>query len=74
MSRYRMPHTATRKGKRVIVRMRDGEVFIDRFKDRTDKYVELYERGRVLRSAIKAFGIYKEGRGTYPHPSPMANM
>lgn len=54
------PHTATRRGKRVRVELRNGEVFIDRFHDRTaGKWVEFETHARVRQGDIKAFSHYR---------------
>lgn len=53
------PHTACYPGKRVRVVLIDGTKFIDRFQERTPKWVFFKERGRVRRSTIKAFSIIK---------------
>ncbi len=57
----RIPHTATHRGKRVKVVLRDGTEIIDRFIDRTDKWVVLKENGRVNKSDIRAFIVIKNG-------------
>lgn len=56
---HRTPHTATRRNKRVKVVLVTGETFIDRFWDRTPKWVFFKERGKVRRGDIKAFTVYK---------------
>ena len=53
------PHTATHKGKRVMVVLTDGTVFVDRFWDRTKKEVQFKERGWINKTLIKSFKIYK---------------
>jgi hypothetical protein len=52
-------HTTVYRGKRVLVRMKDGTKFIDRFHDSTHNQVVL-QGCRVLRSAIKSMSIYRE--------------
>lgn len=54
----RTPHTATYKGKRVKVVLKDGTEFIDRFKDSKSKYV-MFDRRTVKRSDIKKFILIK---------------
>lgn len=56
---HRSPHTATHKHKRVKVVLADGTTFIDRFMDRTPKWVFFKERGKMRRGDIKAFTVYK---------------
>ena len=55
----KMPHTACYPGKRVLVVLWNGEKFIDRFKDRTNKDVFFEEHGKIWKGAIKSFTIYK---------------
>jgi hypothetical protein len=57
----RIPHTATHRGKRVKIVLRDGTEIVDRFIDRTDKWVVLKENGRVNKSDIRAFIVIKNG-------------
>lgn len=56
----KMPHTGAPRGKWVRVKLKDGTVIIDRFHDRTDKYVFLKKHGRIAKSTIQAFSDYKE--------------
>lgn len=61
----RTPHTAVRKNKRVLVKMRDGIMFIDKFMDRDSRHV--YFEGRTVpRSQIESFKIVK-GNPTLRH-------
>jgi len=54
------PHTAISRGKRVRVELKSGEVFVDRFLNRTrGKICEFEERGRVAAGDIKAFSPYR---------------
>ena len=53
------PHSNFQPGKRLLVLMRNGEHFIDKFKDRSDRYVEFHEHGRVYLTAIRAIQIPK---------------
>jgi hypothetical protein len=55
----RTPHTATTKGKRVYVQLKDGTEFVDKFLDRKGHYCFFEEHGKVRRSLIKVFTIYK---------------
>lgn len=51
---YKRPgHTAVHPGKRVLVVLRNGERFEDRFMGRTDRWVEFQGRGRVQKSEIR---------------------
>lgn len=61
----RMPHTATKKGKRVHVILKSGEKLIDHFEGRTDRHVFLRARGRIAKSEIRAFSDYRA-----PPPTP----
>ena len=54
------PHTATHRGKRVRVELKNGEVFVDKFVNRTrGKIVEFELRGRVPAGDIKAFSHFR---------------
>lgn len=53
------PHTACHPGKRVRVKLRDGEEFVDRFIDRTDKWVFFSSGRKVPKRDIKSFVIWK---------------
>lgn len=53
------PHTSCRKGTTVRIVLRTGEVIIDKFIDRTGKFVILEKYGRIKPSEIKSFGIRK---------------
>lgn len=52
------PHTSTYKGKRVYVRLKNGERFVDKFKDKHGKKV-IFETREELSGDIKAFSIYR---------------
>lgn len=52
-------HTSCYRGKRVRVKLRSGEVFLDRFKERTDKHVIFYGAGKIRKADIETFGIYR---------------
>jgi hypothetical protein len=55
----RTPHTACRRGKRIRVVLITGEKFIDRFWERSGRYVYFKKHPRVLQGDIKAFTIIK---------------
>lgn len=55
----RCPHTTVYRGKRVLIRMKDGTTFIDHFHDSTHNTIILREH-RVLRSALRSMSIYRE--------------
>lgn len=55
----RTPHTACRRGKRVRVVLLDGEVFIDKFRENTGKFVHFESHPKVIKGQIKAFTIVK---------------
>jgi len=50
-------HTATFRGKRVYVRLRSGERFVDKFLDRTDRAVQFEQKGWINKGEIKAFSL-----------------
>lgn len=54
-----MPHTSCYRGKRVRVVLRSGEVFVDRFHERTGHFIVFKDRGRIPRGDIAAFSIFK---------------
>lgn len=55
----RIPHTATNRGKRVRVVLRDGTQIDDRFESRNDRWIVLQHRGRVNKADIRAFIVLK---------------
>lgn len=55
----KMPHSATFRGKRVYIKLMDGTTFIDRFLDRTDRFIVLKDHGRIMKRDLKAFSNYK---------------
>lgn len=55
----RTPHTAVHRGKWVRVVLVTGEEFIDRFWDRSSKWVYFKNRGKVRRGLIKIFTLIK---------------
>ena len=57
------PHTATFRGKRVLVILRDGTRIIDRFLDRTDRKVLLKDYGWIPKSKLRALAPYREAAG-----------
>ena len=59
MSRKKTPHSATYRGRRVFIKLMDGTSFIDRFQDRTDKFIVLKEHGRIYKRDLKSFSDYK---------------
>lgn len=48
-------HTATYRGKRVLVTLRSGEQFVDRFVERTPKKFVVFEGRKVRVGDIKQF-------------------
>jgi hypothetical protein len=56
----RLPHTATYRGRRVFVILKDGRRIVDRFVERTaNKYVILQNAGRIHVSDIRAFSDFR---------------
>lgn len=53
------PHTSCRKGTTVRIKLRTGEIIIDKFLDRTGKFIILENYGRLKPSAISTFSINK---------------
>ena len=56
----RLGHTSCYRGKKVFIRLRNGESFEDRFLERTCKHVILYGRGKIRKSDIDSFSILKK--------------
>ena len=54
-------HSATRRGKRVRIVLRDGTKIDDKFVTRTDRWIVLEHAGRVWKADLKAFIIIKGG-------------
>ena len=52
-------HSSTYKGKRVRIKLKNGEVFVDKFLDNKSGVIHFEERGKVLKKDIKNFTIYK---------------
>ncbi len=55
----RTPHTTFRRGKRVIVKLRNGDYIIDKFVERTGKFIIL-ENHMLKPIDILSMGIYKK--------------
>lgn len=54
----KLPHTATYKGKRVKVVLHSGEMFIDKFVERTKNKRVVFENHMVRAGDIKSFTPY----------------
>lgn len=54
----RTPHTACRRGKWVRLTLRDGRVVVDKFVERTPKFIVL-ENHRFTVDQINTFGILR---------------
>jgi len=57
----KMPHTSTYKGKRVYVRLKNGERFVAKFMDRKGKFI-IFDTRMVSSGEVKAFAIYRGER------------
>jgi hypothetical protein len=55
----RTPHTAFSKGTTIRIKLRSGEVFIDKFEDAKSGVMILRERGRISKRTILSCSIYK---------------
>lgn len=53
------PHTSTYKGKRVYVRLKNGERFVSKFMGRNGERV-IFDDRTELSGNIKAFSIYRQ--------------
>jgi hypothetical protein len=54
------PHTEFRKGQRLIIRFKNGEVFIDHYVSKKSGVIILKKLKRVQVKKIKTVGIYKK--------------
>lgn len=52
-------HTSVWPGKRVLIRLRNGELFVDVFVRRGRAHVELKNRGRLPIVELSSMSIYK---------------
>jgi hypothetical protein len=55
-------HGTFYRGKRVVLRMRDGRIVIDRFVETRSRYLVFEELGKVLREDIASATIYRGDR------------
>ena len=60
----RTPHTGFHKGTPVLVILRDGTAFRDKFLDKKSGYVVLEEAGRVPTRSLRNVSPYKDRRIT----------
>lgn len=60
------PHTSAYRGKRVHVVLKNGQSFVDKFVEKTGRYVRFRNVGKVIRGDIKAFTIVKGACETSP--------
>lgn len=59
----KMPHTACRRNKRVVIVLRDGERIKDTFVERTDSKIVVLGSGRRIRAGeIKSFRLARGGK------------
>lgn len=62
------PHTITRRGKTVRVTLKTGEVFEDKFIERTAKKILIFESGRrVKHGDIKSFSDRRPKQAVSSH-------
>lgn len=52
-------HTSTNKGKRVRVKLTNGEVFVDKFLDKKGNFIHFEEKGKIAIKDVQSFGINK---------------
>ncbi len=60
----RAAHSRVYRGKRVLIRLKDGTKFVDRYVDNTRSTIILEGR-RLAREDIKSMSIYREPRVTW---------
>jgi len=56
----KMPHTGCHRGKRVLIRLRDGTRISDVFHERNDKHIFLVNAGKIRKNSIKSFVIVRK--------------
>lgn len=52
-------HSSTYKGKRVRIKMKDGSVFVDKYKDTKGRFIFFEEMGKIAKKDIQNFSINK---------------
>lgn len=52
------PHTSTYQGKRVLIRLKNGKMFVGKFLDKKSHFVFL-DNMKISIALIKSFSIYK---------------
>ncbi|MBZ5608791.1 MAG: hypothetical protein LAP38_11060 [Acidobacteriia bacterium] len=62
MPSHKATHGTFSRGKRVILRMRDGRIVIDKFVETRSRYLVFEELGKVLREDIDSATIYRGDR------------
>lgn len=63
----RCPHTTFASGKKILVVMRDGSRFVDKFVERTGKGMLFEQRGLIQVKDVRVCTIYRS-RDTTPEP------
>jgi hypothetical protein len=62
MPSHRATHGTFARGKRVILRMRDGRILIDKFVETRSRYLVFEKLGKILREDIDSATIYRRDR------------
>ena len=52
-------HSSTKKGKRVRITLKNGDVFVDKFVDTGSGWIKFEVKGRIDKKLIKNFTIFK---------------
>lgn len=52
-------HTSTKKGKRVVITLKDGARFIDKFVEKVSRGVVLQDRGFIPARDLRAMTIFR---------------
>ncbi len=52
-------HSSTYKGKRVRIKLKNGDVFVDKFVDSKGRYIFFEEHGKIAKKDIANFSINK---------------
>ncbi len=53
-------HTSTKKGKRILIILKNGDKIIGKFKDKKSGYIITEEHGKIATSIVKSMTICKQ--------------
>lgn len=69
----RAVHSSVRKGKRVVVLLRDGTRILDRFVERTDRWIVLEKHGRIAKEDLRSLILDRGANTEAPAENRNAN-